>query len=253
MRKSKRKLTVCAGLILMLTVPALISSGKTRKIRRYAKPAVAAAPVTYATISSSTMAMAGQIYDSLELATSGLSEQAFKFAWKGYQKLRAKGMLAKEGILSICDFSQSSRNKRLYIIDLVSMKLLINTYVAHGRNTGGEFAKSFSNSPESHKSSLGFYVTRSTYSGSHGLSLKIDGVERGFNDRALKRNIVVHGSEYVGPNFIEQNPFTGRSYGCPAVPDSESAEVINSIKDGSCLFIYYPNKTYISKSQLLKG
>ncbi|MDI3318732.1 murein L,D-transpeptidase catalytic domain family protein [Pinibacter soli] len=252
MRKSKRNFRVCAGLILMLTVPALISA-KTRKIRKYTKSAVAAAPVTYAAISSSTMAMADQIYDSLQLATSGLSEQAFKFAWRGYQKLRAKGMLAKDGILSICDFSQSSRNKRLYIIDLVGMKLLINTYVAHGRNTGGEFAKSFSNSPESHKSSLGFYVTRSTYSGSHGLSLKIDGVERGFNDRALKRNIVVHGSEYVGPSFIEENPFTGRSYGCPAVPDNESAEVINSIKDGSCLFIYYPNKTYISKSQLLKG
>lgn len=252
MRKSKRNLTVCAGLILMLTIPALIS-GKTRKIRRYAKPAVAVAPVTYSTISSSTMAMATQIYDSLELATSGLSEQAFEFAWKGYQKLRAKGMLAKEGILSICDFSQSSRNKRLYVIDLVSMRVLINTYVAHGRNTGGEFAKSFSNNPNSHKSSLGFYVTRSTYSGAHGLSLKIDGVERGFNDKALKRNIVVHGSEYVGSSFIDRNPFSGRSYGCPAVPDNESAEVINSIKDGSCLFIYYPNKTYISKSQLLKG
>jgi hypothetical protein len=251
MRKSKRNLTVCAGLILMLTIPALIS-GKTRKIHKYSKPAVVASPAT-SSVASSAMAAADKIYDSLELATSGLSEKAFEFAWKGYQKLRAKGMLAKDNVLSICDFSQSSRNKRLYVIDLVGMKLLINTYVAHGRNTGGEFAKSFSNNPNSHKSSLGFYVTRSTYSGSHGLSLKIDGVERGFNDKALRRNIVVHGSEYVGSNFIENNPFTGRSYGCPAVPDNESAEVINSIKDGSCLFIYYPNKTYISKSQLLKG
>jgi hypothetical protein len=236
----------------MLTVPALIS-GKTRKIHKYSRPVAATVSASSVSVASSAMAAADRIYDSLELAATGLSEQAFEFAWKGYQKLRSKGMLAKDGILSICDFSQSSRNKRLYVIDLTSMKLLINTYVAHGRNTGGEYAKSFSNNPNSHKSSLGFYVTRSTYSGAHGLSLKIDGVERGFNDKALKRNIVVHGSEYVGSSFIDRNPFSGRSYGCPAVPDDESAEVINSIKDGSCLFIYYPNKTYISKSQLLKG
>ena len=133
------------------------------------------------------------------------------------------------------------------------MKLLVNTYVAHGRNSGGEYAKSFSNSPESHKSSLGFYKTLQPYNGEHGLSLRIGGLERGINDRADRRNIVIHGSEYVGDNFIQNNPFAGRSYGCPALPSNEIEEVVNTIKDGTCLFIYHPTKNYIKKSKILNA
>ena len=133
------------------------------------------------------------------------------------------------------------------------MKLLVNTYVAHGRNSGGEFAKSFSNSPESHKSSLGFYRTLQPYYGEHGLSLRIGGLERGINDRADRRNIVIHGSEYIGDNFIQSNPFAGRSYGCPALPSNEIDEVVNTIKDGTCLFIYHPTKNYIKKSKILNA
>ncbi len=133
------------------------------------------------------------------------------------------------------------------------MKISVNTYVAHGRNSGGEFAKFFSNRPESHKSSLGFYITGKTYQGQHGLSLQIMGIEKGINDKALARKIVVHGSGYVGCNFLENNPFIGRSYGCPAIPASETEEIINTIKEGSCLFIYHPSKNYITKSKLLNG
>ena len=129
----------------------------------------------------------------------------------------------------------------------------MNTYVAHGRNSGGEFAKSFSNRPESHKSSLGFYITGKTYNGTHGLSLQIKGVERGINDRAWARKIVIHGAGYVGDNYIESNPFIGRSYGCPAVPDIERDTIINTIKEGSCLFIYHPSKLYLNRSKILNG
>jgi hypothetical protein len=149
--------------------------------------------------------------------------------------------------------SQSSRNKRLYVLDLEQRTVLINTYVAHGRNSGREYARLFSNNPASHKSSLGFYVTEDTYYGSNGLSLKICGMERGFNDRANGRNIVIHGSEYVGPDFMRMNHFNGRSYGCPAVPADETETVIDAIKGGSCLFIYHPTKKYIGRSKILNS
>jgi hypothetical protein len=191
--------------------------------------------------------------DSLHLDTKGLSKQVLEYALKGYNYLEKKGLIYKNPILSICDFSQSSKNKRLYIIDVQNKKLVLNTYVAHGKNSGAEYARSFSNAPESLKSSLGFYLTRNTYSGSHGLSLKIDGLEKGFNDKANKRNIVVHGSDYVGTDFLQANACCGRSYGCPAVPSAESSFVINTIKDGSCLFIYHPTKTYLKKSRILNS
>jgi hypothetical protein len=196
---------------------------------------------------------AQELYSEMELQKFGLSEAAFEYALKGYKYLVEKGKVVKNGVLSICDFSQSSRNKRFYVIDMAEKKVLINTWVAHGHNSGGEFARSFSNSPESHKSSLGFYVTGNTYYGSHGLSLKIEGVEKNINDKADKRNIVIHGSEYVGEEFLSRSPINGRSYGCPALPAEETDKVIEAIKDGSCLFIYHPTKSYITKSKVLNG
>ncbi|MBZ5857829.1 murein L,D-transpeptidase catalytic domain family protein [Flavihumibacter profundi] len=192
-------------------------------------------------------------YNQLDLAAKGLTKKAFLYGWKGYRLLQKKGYLQRSDVLSICDFSQSSRRKRLYIINVEDMSLLVNTYVAHGRNSGGEFAQKFSNKPQSRQSSLGFYVTRETYIGEHGLSLRIDGIEKGFNDRANARNIVIHGSEYLGNDFLENNPFNGRSYGCPAVPDNESQEIIETIKNGSCLFIYHPTSKYLSKSRIINA
>ena len=193
------------------------------------------------------------LYDSLKLGEFGLNQKAFAYAWRGYLKLYEKGQIANPGYLSIADFTQSSKNKRLYILDLQEMKMFMNTYVAHGRNSGGEFAKTFSNRPDSHKSSLGFYVTGKTYTGVHGLSLEISGLEKGINDKALARRIVIHGAEYVSDNFIESNPFIGRSYGCPAVPATERDIIINAIKEGSCLFIYHPSNLYLNKSKILNG
>lgn len=191
------------------------------------------------------------LYESIQLKRFGLNVKAFELAYQGYKHLLQTGKLYNKEIISICDFSQSSRRKRLYIINVEEKKVLVNTYVAHGRKSGGEYARSFSNNPESHKSSLGFYVTRKTYYGGHGLALTIDGLERGINDRANERNIVVHGSDYVGSDFIRGRGFNGRSYGCPAVPAKETNKVIHTIKDGSCLFIYHPTKNYISNSKIL--
>ncbi|HEY4109642.1 murein L,D-transpeptidase catalytic domain family protein [Puia sp.] len=193
------------------------------------------------------------LYQAFDLEEVGLNKKAFEYALKGYYYLLEHHWLNKTNILSICDMSQSSRNKRFYVLDLDQKKVLVNTYVAHGRNSGQEFARSFSNSPSSHKSSLGFYITQGTYYGNNGFSLKIRGMERGFNDRASGRNIVVHGSQYVGPDFLDMNRFCGRSYGCPAVPADESEMIIDLIKEGSCLFIYHPTKKYITRSKILNG
>jgi len=198
-------------------------------------------------------AEATALYQQFDLQDAGLTKKAFEYALKGYYYLLDHHWLNKTNILSICDMSQSSRNKRLYVLDLEQKKVLVNTYVAHGRNSGQEFASSFSNNPSSHKSSLGFYITQGTYYGNNGLSLKIRGMERGFNDRAGGRNIVVHGSQYVGPDFLEMNQFCGRSYGCPAVPADEIEPIIDLIKEGSVLFIYHPTKKYITRSKILNS
>jgi hypothetical protein len=193
------------------------------------------------------------IYDSLHLEKIGLKKEAFNYAYTGYKKLEEEGMLNKEGLITICDFSQSSKRKRLYLIDLNECKLLLNTYVAHGRNSGGEYARNFSNRPESRQSSLGFYRTKTTYWGGHGLALTLSGLEPGFNDKAERRKIVLHGSLYIGDNYKRWGKFMGRSFGCPAVPMQQSKILINTIKDGSCLFIYHPSKNYLSGSKILNG
>lgn len=205
-------------------------------------------------INESTDPVADLIYDSLGLEKSGLKKDVFSFAYKGYKNLLKKGLLNKEGILTICDFSQSSKKKRLYLIDLNEYKLLLNTYVAHGRNSGGEYANKFSNKPESLQSSLGFYKTQKTYFGSHGLALTLSGLEKGFNDKAERRKIVVHGSNYIDSRrLLFSGGYMGRSFGCPAIPKNNVEELINTIKNGSCLFIYHPTKNYLTGSKILNG
>ncbi len=240
------------GLILFLAPVALQARTRPSKAHRTHSVKTVRSAVVAKTFSAAFEEEAMALYDEINLAELGLAKKAFEYAYKGYTYLLEHHLLDRN-ILSICDFSQSSRSKRLYVIDMDQRKVIINTYVAHGRNSGSEFARSFSNNPKSHKSSLGFYITEHTYYGDHGLSLRIRGLEKGFNDRALSRNIVVHGSQYVGPDFLEDNPFTGRSYGCPAVPASESDELIDTIKDGSCLFIYHPTQKYIARSKILNS
>lgn len=185
------------------------------------------------------------LYTSMELAEKGLSKQAFEFACRGYRQLVEQRKINRPGYLTICDFSQSVRSKRLYLIDMANNMVVLTTYVAHGKNSGGEYATRFSNRPESRQSSLGFYTTANTYFGEHGLSLRLTGLERGYNDKALQRNIVVHGADYIGEGE------TGRSYGCPALPKNESAKIIHTIKEGTCLFIYHPSRNYLHGSKIL--
>ncbi|MCO6497128.1 MAG: murein L,D-transpeptidase catalytic domain family protein [Chitinophagaceae bacterium] len=182
---------------------------------------------------------------------SDLSETVFEYAVNGYEKLKAKGSLQNECILTIIDFSKPSNEERLYVLDMSNYEVLYKSLVAHGRNSGKIYARQFSNKPGSHMSSIGFYLTGETYYGSHGFALRLDGVEYGFNNNARKRAIVIHSSDYVNEDFIDRQGYLGRSFGCPALPKKISESVIKTIKERSCLFIYAPQKDYLQKSKLL--
>lgn len=191
------------------------------------------------------------IYDSLQTNQFQLpNEECFAEALKGFFVLKEKGTIKKD-ILTLIDFSLSSNSKRLWIIDLATNKILFQSLVAHGRNTGEEFANNFSNTPESFKSSLGFYSTGEVYFGKHGISLKLDGLEKGINDSARKRAVVIHGADYVSESFIKQHNRLGRSQGCPAVPIEFASEIISIIKDQSCLYIYHPSLINSKQSRLI--
>jgi hypothetical protein len=193
------------------------------------------------------------LYSYLKLSEKGLPKTAFDYAITGMKKLEQNNKLKNERILTIADYSQPSSKKRLYVIDLKERKLLFNTYVAHGRNSGDLYATKFSNKEGSLQSSLGFYITGNTLNTTHtGFSLYLHGVEKGINDLAEKRAIIVHGAPYVSEEFIKKWGRLGRSFGCPALPAELYKPVIELIKEGSCLFIYSNDPSYLTRSGMIR-
>lgn len=193
------------------------------------------------------------IYSAAKLSYVGLPLNTFALAMKGFTKLRNQNLINADSIITIIDFEKSSSQKRLYVVDLKTKSVLFQTLVAHGKNSGKEYARSFSNEESSYKSSLGFYITRNTYEGSNGFSLRLEGTENGINNNAMERAIVMHGADYASESTIYQLGFLGRSWGCPALPESLNKPIINKIKDGNMLFIYYPDQDYLQKSSILNG
>jgi len=193
------------------------------------------------------------IYESAHLQQSGLGLDVFDKAVTGFMNLKAGNMVPQTSfILTVVDLAKSSHEKRMWIVDLLDKELILNTYAAHGHGSGDDMATSFSNKIDSHQSSLGFYITKGTYFGKHGLSLKLSGQERGFNDNAEARAVVIHGANYIGDSRLS-SPYMGRSFGCPAVPQELSDKVINLLKNGTCLFIYHPTQQYLHGSKILNG
>jgi hypothetical protein len=192
------------------------------------------------------------LYNQLHLSEKGLTWDVFELAVKGYSKLVEAGKLKNPAILTIVDYSQSSRNKRMYVIDFLQKTVVFQTLVAHGKKTGDEFARYFSNLTGSHQSSLGFFITgKEIMGGTVGRSLLLDGVEKGFNDNARSREIIIHGADYATEQFINRTGRLGRSFGCPSLPPDVIKPVIDVIKEGSCLFIYHNDQNYLAKSVLL--
>jgi hypothetical protein len=225
-----------------LALPALFSFASIKDTRKINLSQIHAARIP-ATL---------DLYRVLSLDSLGLSRQAFEDAVTGYLNMLKTGTVQNKGILSIVDFSIPSFRKRLFVLDMENGKLLFNTLVAHGRNSGQILATRFSNQFRSLKSSLGFYLTGETYRGQKGLALRLMGIEKGINDNAFNRGIVVHAAPYVNDEISKVWGRLGRSEGCPAIPVDMNEPVIEAIKNGSCFFIYGNDKRYTSRSKLLK-
>lgn len=200
-------------------------------------------------VPSATARYAGlfELYDNLQLGALDLSRDAFQRAIEGFLALQSAGRLGNTDVLSIIDFSLPSSHKRLFILDMRNGRLLFNTLVAHGRNSGSLMATRFSNRCSSFMSSLGFYLTGEPFRGRHGYSLRLEGMEKGWNDHALQRAIVMHSAPYVSEEHIRQWGFLGRSEGCPAIPEKLHTAIIDVIKGGSCLFLYAPDSLYLDR------
>jgi len=185
-----------------------------------------------------------------QIGNYSLSFDAFDLALKGYEELK-DSLHLRENIITVVDFSQPSTKKRFYLININTKEVLFQDYVAHGKNTGVLEAKKFSNTKNSNQSSLGFFKTAETYHGKNGLSLRLDGLEKGINHLARKRAIVIHAADYAEETFIKKYGRLGRSYGCPSLPPENYNKIIELIKDGTLLFIYSPQEKYLQSSKIL--
>lgn len=187
------------------------------------------------------------LYRSMQLE-GAVNWKAFLQAVEGYYKIENR----RRDVLTLIDFSRPSTAKRLFVFDMKQRKVLFSSVVSHGRNSGDTYATSFSNEYGSYKSSLGFYLTESTYQGKNGYSLILNGLERGINDRARERAIVMHGAAYADPSVLAGGGRLGRSLGCPAVPQKLSRPIIDAIKGGSVMYIYAETPDYLAHSSILK-
>ena len=192
--------------------------------------------------------LVSNVYKSANLQGAGLDMGVFEKALTGFYNLKlAHKLPLNSNILTVVDFNKPSREKRMWIVDLASQSLLLNTWVAHGQGSGDDLPDHFSNNEESHQSSLGFYVTDDTYIGKHGRSLRLNGMDEGFNNKARARDIVVHAADYVCQNTINQLGRLGRSFGCPAVSPAVVNQVIGTLRGKTVLFINGSDSNYNSK------
>lgn len=237
------------ALTLVLGVLSLVIIGYSFKPSATAPDSKSAA-MSDSLISADQIAIAPDsdslLYNELNLQGQ-IPYSAFKQALTGYKRIDGR----KKDLLTFIDFTKASTEERFFVIDLNKRKILYNTVVSHGRNSGMNYATKFSNKNGSYQSSLGFYLTGGTYNGKNGYSMLLDGLEKGINDRARERAIVVHGAPYANPSVIKASGRLGRSLGCPALPQSVSKEIIDVIKNGSVLYIHANDSDYLVKSDII--
>ena len=248
MKNRKFKIYSAKGLTLVaLSFMFLSLSWKTSNDTTTNSASISKDSVTRATADLSFSNNVNLVYEETNLKASGLAFSVFEKAVTGFMNMKNQHILSdNKNIVTIVDFTKASTEKRMWIVDLAKKTLLLNTYVAHGQGSGDNMATDFSNVAESHQSSLGFYVANETYFGKHGLSLKLDGQDKGVNDLARARAIVIHGAKYVSEGFIKSTGRLGRSYGCPAVSEELNAKVIGLIKGKTCFFINGNSQRYTS-------
>jgi len=243
------------GIVYMISTSFYLSPEKTKNTEINTNKKIETLVETKSVKNTNNISSSEELYQSISFDnTNKLQFDVFAKALLGFENLKKAGKLSEEAhLLTICDFSLSSNTKRLWVIDTQERRVLFNSLVAHGKNTGEEFATNFSNTESSLQSSMGFYITESTYNGDNGYSLKLLGMDRGFNDAAYKRAVVMHGADYVSEEFAATHKRIGRSWGCPAIPRNLTEPIINTIKGRNCLFIYYPDENYLSSSEWLKA
>jgi hypothetical protein len=191
------------------------------------------------------------LYKAIGLDKIGMNYDVFRYGMIGFYSLQQDGKLNDSNLVSFIDFTKPSTEKRFYTVDLNSRTVKFHSLVSHGRNTGENIAKSFSNTPNSNQSSLGFYITGETYVGSKGYSMRLDGMDGEYNSNMRNRAVVMHDAEYVSEEWIKKYGRLGRSQGCPALPKAIAKTVINTIKDKSLIFAYYNDAKYLNSSSHL--
>jgi len=203
-------------------------------------------------VSLSRPAIAGdELAAALSAAAPGANSQVIELALRAARCAREQGQLDALKRLAVIDYSLPSTEPRLWVFDLQRQRLLFEELVAHGRNTGEHKAERFSNTLGSKMSSIGLFLTAETYTGSNGYSLRLHGLEKGFNDLAMERAIVMHGAPYVSQAIAERLGRLGRSWGCPAVRQEMARAIIDTLKGGTLLFAYYPDSKWLSESEYL--
>ena len=207
---------------------------------------VLAAP---ATIDASTSSFSRAAFADTEIGT--LDRDILDLALNAASCAVRSGDVKAPRTLTVIDYSKPSSQERLWVFDLTTRELLYEELVAHGQGTGANVATQFSNNNESHQTSLGLFVTDTTYVGKNGYSLRLDGLDEGYNDKARERAIVMHGAPYVSETFVKANGRLGRSWGCPAVSDAVARQLIDRVKGGSLVFAYYPDAKWLKTSKYL--
>lgn len=235
-------LTICIGLLTIIshTAATYLQPVKTDSL---STENIVRLPIVEETKSTIEL-----LYDEIGLQGK-LSFEAFDRAMIGYENLDFKN----RDIVTIIDFTKPSTEKRMFVLDMKNKEILFHTIVSHGRNSGEKYATSFSNRHGSFQSSLGFYTTENTYMGGNGYSLVLNGLEKGINDQAKARAVVIHGADYCSQKVINATGRLGRSYGCPALPRELNKPIINTIKNGSMVFIYAEDNNYLANSKVLKN
>ncbi|HEY9253756.1 MAG TPA: murein L,D-transpeptidase catalytic domain family protein [Stenotrophomonas sp.] len=212
-------------------------------------PLAAAAPVPQPTLATATPGIG--LVDALARQAPTLDRQVLSLATEALQCARHRQQVGADAVLSVIDYSRPSTERRLWVFDLARQRLLFQEWVAHGRNSGDNLTAHFSNADGSYMSSLGAFTAQETYTGHNGYSLRLQGLEPGFNDNARGRAIVIHGAPYVSEALIHAQGRLGRSLGCPAVRPAIARQLIDTLRGGSFVFAYYPDTQWLKRSRLL--
>lgn len=245
-----RVAVIRTAVVLGILVAPVVGSNAASPARGVTASA-AVVPASAPAVTAEVSAFAAESWDPE--AIGGVDLEVFSLALQAARTAVDRGDATEPRTLTVIDFSRPSTQARMWVYDLSSRALLFTELVSHGRGSGRAIATTFSNAPESYKSSIGLYRTAEPYFGKHGYSLRLDGLEPGVNDRARERAIVMHGAEYVNPATAKAQGYLGRSLGCPALRPEITRQVIDAVKDGGLLFAYYPDADWLRTSRYLAG